>query len=202
MARQREFDEREVIDRAMDTFWVHGFRATTPAMLVDATGLSKSSLYATFSSKRGLFHAALDRYLELQVAMMGPMLEGLSLRAGLERVYATMVSMATSETPRSCLVCSSSMELPEDDADSLARVAAGHAQMRALFAARFARAQREGELAADADPEALASYLVSANMGLQVTARANPDPALLRQVADHILSSLPLLEPSDPTPTR
>ena len=52
----------------MRAFWKEGWRDTTPQRLVEATGLSRSSLYATFGSKKGLFLAALDLYVEQQRA--------------------------------------------------------------------------------------------------------------------------------------
>ena len=70
MARRREFDEQAVVANAMELFWRQGYRATTPRDLLTATGLSKSSLYATFGSKEGLFLAALDAYLDDQVVKM------------------------------------------------------------------------------------------------------------------------------------
>lgn len=52
MARPRTFDDDEVIDRAMERFWTHGYTDTSPAQLADATGIGKGSLYNAFGSKR------------------------------------------------------------------------------------------------------------------------------------------------------
>ena len=62
MARPREFDEHSALQRAMQVFWRKGFEATSLADLLKATGLSKSSLYQTFTDKRSLFLAALETY--------------------------------------------------------------------------------------------------------------------------------------------
>jgi len=42
--RPREFDEREVLDRAMAVFWETGYQAASVTDLTAATGLSKSRL--------------------------------------------------------------------------------------------------------------------------------------------------------------
>ena len=55
MARPQEFDTAEALYKAMDVFWRKGYEATSLADLLDATGLSKSSLYATFGGKREFF---------------------------------------------------------------------------------------------------------------------------------------------------
>jgi len=191
VARPREFDESQAVDQAMEAFWTHGYRSTTPKMLVEATGMSKSSLYATFDSKKGLFLAALDRYIAQQVVFMGQLLDQGTLKQSMAQMYAKLVFVGPVGDARYCLVCSASLEVPGDDAETLQRVARGHQELRHLFTARFQRAIDEGELRAGTDPNALASYVVNGNMGLQVTARVQPDPKVLRQIADQLLDSLP-----------
>ncbi|WP_456677935.1 TetR/AcrR family transcriptional regulator [Bradyrhizobium sp. RDM12] len=56
MSRPREFDETEVMDKALELFWRQGYEGTSLNDLLDATGLTKSSLYAAFGSKEDLFH--------------------------------------------------------------------------------------------------------------------------------------------------
>lgn len=61
MARPREFDETLAIDAAAAVFRRHGYDATSIEQLVEATGVHRGSLYATFDSKRGLFLRVLER---------------------------------------------------------------------------------------------------------------------------------------------
>ncbi|MFD2835878.1 TetR/AcrR family transcriptional regulator [Azotobacter vinelandii] len=51
-----------MLEQAMQMFWRHGYEATSLQDLLTATGLSKSSLYQTYPSKRALFAAALRHY--------------------------------------------------------------------------------------------------------------------------------------------
>src|SRR5262249_9176227 len=68
MARPRQFDPDEVIDRSMREFWERGYRETSVDDLVEATGVQPGSLYNAFpGGKRGLFLRALDRYSKLVV---------------------------------------------------------------------------------------------------------------------------------------
>ena len=62
MARQKEFDREEALDRAMAAFWSKGYAATSIEDLVAHMGIQRGSLYGTFGDKRRLFLAALDRY--------------------------------------------------------------------------------------------------------------------------------------------
>ncbi len=64
MARSKEFDDRTAVTAARDVFWERGYASTSLAQLQAATGLSKSSLYETYGSKRALFTRAAENYLE------------------------------------------------------------------------------------------------------------------------------------------
>ncbi len=61
MTRPREFDETLAIDAAASVFRRHGYSATSVEQLVEATGVHRGSLYATFGNKRGLFLRVLER---------------------------------------------------------------------------------------------------------------------------------------------
>ncbi|HRV92857.1 MAG TPA: helix-turn-helix domain-containing protein, partial [Anaerolineae bacterium] len=60
MARPREFDENEVLDKAMDLFWQKGYEATSIQELLTAMGISRGSLYDAFGDKHALFLAVLE----------------------------------------------------------------------------------------------------------------------------------------------
>lgn len=59
----KHFNPDIVLDDAIQVFWRQGLPTTGIQALVSATGVSRSSLYATFGSKDGLYAAALDRYI-------------------------------------------------------------------------------------------------------------------------------------------
>lgn len=64
MARTLAFDRTQVVQNARSIFWSRGYEAASIPELELATGLSRSSIYNSFGSKRGLFDAAVDSYLE------------------------------------------------------------------------------------------------------------------------------------------
>lgn len=73
MARTASFDVDEVVRAARTLFWQEGFDASIPD-LEQATGIARSSLYNTFGSKRGLFDAAVQSYLdEIIRPRLGPL---------------------------------------------------------------------------------------------------------------------------------
>lgn len=64
MARTRAFDRAEAVRAALGVFWRTGYEAASIPELERETGLSRSSIYNTFGSKRGLFDAAVQYYLD------------------------------------------------------------------------------------------------------------------------------------------
>lgn len=64
MARTQSFDRDTVVRAARTLFWSVGFESASIPELEGATGLSRSSIYNAFGSKRGLFDAAVGSYLD------------------------------------------------------------------------------------------------------------------------------------------
>ncbi|MEU8393715.1 helix-turn-helix domain-containing protein [Nonomuraea sp. NPDC048892] len=62
----KHFDPDTTLDQVVRLFWQRGAEVTGIADVVQATGLSRSSLYATFGGKSQLQAAALGRYRERQ----------------------------------------------------------------------------------------------------------------------------------------
>ena len=60
---EKKFDQTEVLERAMTLFWKQGYEATSTAELVKEMGIGRQSIYDTFGSKRDLFIASLEHYV-------------------------------------------------------------------------------------------------------------------------------------------
>lgn len=75
MGRVQMFETDVAARAAREVFWRRGFEQASVPELETATGLSRSSLYNTFGSKRGLFDAAVKSYLsEVVSPRLDPML--------------------------------------------------------------------------------------------------------------------------------
>lgn len=64
MSRTPSFDSDVVVRAARALFWQSGYEGASIPALEEATGLSRSSIYNAFGSKRGLFDAAVRSYLD------------------------------------------------------------------------------------------------------------------------------------------
>ena len=68
MARPKEFEPDEALERAMHQFWATGYHDTSIRDLVARTGVNYYGLYGEFENKRGLFLASLDLYAKTVTA--------------------------------------------------------------------------------------------------------------------------------------
>jgi AcrR family transcriptional regulator len=191
MGRHPEFNKEEVIQKAMLAFWKSGWRDTTPQVLIDATGLSRSSLYATFGSKQGLFLAAVDLYVEEQVSFLTALLADGRVREGFERLYALMVDMMRpGGRGMTCLLAGSLLEIPVDDDETRSRIARVQALITAVYEARLQRAIDEGELDGTRTARELARFVATVNDGIQIAARAQASEEELRVIAQMTLDAV------------
>jgi TetR/AcrR family transcriptional regulator, transcriptional repressor for nem operon len=197
MARPREFDVDIALDRAMDVFWDKGYDATSLDDLCEVTGLSRSSLYATFGSKRKLLLRSVDRYVERRnpqiaavLAQSLPISESL---AALARQFIDQIESGSGR--RGCFLGNCAAELPRNDRAAQARVRRGLESTEATFRDALARAKERGELPSGADIGALARFFTAGFQGLRLIGKVNPDRAVLEDISATMLRCL---EPSAP----
>ncbi|WPR71846.1 TetR/AcrR family transcriptional regulator [Flavobacterium sp. NG2] len=62
MARTKQYNEQEVIEKAMSLFWRNGYENTSVRMLEKEMGINQFSIYSSFGSKQGVFLESLKCY--------------------------------------------------------------------------------------------------------------------------------------------
>ena len=192
MARPREFDADAALDRAMETFWSKGYEATSLDDLCEVTGLSRSSLYATFGSKRNLLLRSVDRYVDQR----NPRIAGiLAQPLSIHDVFGALAQQFIDQIVagpgrRGCFLGNCAAELPRSDRAALARVRKGLESTEATFRDALARAKARGELPVGADVTALARFLMSGFQGLRLVGKVNPDRATLEDITGTMLRCL------------
>ncbi len=192
MARPREFDPDAVLDRATQVFWARGYEHTSVDQLCDATGLGRSSLYAAFRHKRGLYVEALSRYEEGSVERIRTALAGRPIHEGLRRFLEGLVdSIVAGPGRRGCFIGNCAAELARLDRVAAARVRRSLARIEGEFAAAFAAARGRGEIARQADIVAMARFVTAGIQGLRLVGKANPDRKALEDVVATMLRCLP-----------
>ena len=162
MGRPREYDRDEVLKRAMTLFWRKGYEGTHLSELVETTGLNRFSLYKEFGGKEGLFSEAMDQYM-VDLQPLSSLLAREPL--GLDNVRAYFDALAEARFVHGCFIVNT---LPERNVvqKSVYRKVTDFARnAERMFRENLAQAQKEGDLSAETDVEALAKTLFAFDIG-------------------------------------
>lgn len=94
------YDQRQILDVAVQVFIEHGYDATSVASLAARLGLSKSALYHHYESKEALLEVALDEALgSLEGVLREPGAQAASAGARLEFVLRGAVQVLVDRLP-------------------------------------------------------------------------------------------------------
>lgn len=192
MARTRAFDETEALDRAMALFWEQGYEASSVRALTSRTGISSSSLYATFGDKRDIYAAALARYRVIERDQFAVLLASSeAVRPTLGRMYAEVIDdLLADEDNRGSFSLNAAVELGGRDPDITAQLREHFNDIAGLLAERLRTAQSSGEIAGQRAAEDLAQYLLFGVYSLAMIVKIYPDRARLARMAELFLAIL------------
>jgi TetR/AcrR family transcriptional repressor of nem operon len=192
MARPQEFEASEALRSAMRVFWSKGYEAASLNDILSATGLSKSSLYATFGDKRELLLAAFEAYRRERLQRLEAALnDGQPARQSIEKFFRQGVAHAEApEHAYGCMTANEAVELAPHDLDIQQLVTEDFQAVEQAFARAILRGQADGSIPRDKAPRQLARFLVVNLQGLQVMARAKSQRALLDDTLAVMLAAL------------
>ncbi|MFD0688035.1 TetR/AcrR family transcriptional regulator [Actinomadura fibrosa] len=189
----KHFDPDAVLEDVVRLFWRQGAAATGVQDVVDATGLSRSSLYATFGGKRELYRAALRRYVEQR---SGPAFQRLAEdRRGLPAIadfFAGLVrARCSGEFARwGCMVSNAHAAGENADPQVRAVLDEHHERLRDAMLAALTAADAHGQLAPGVDAHATAELLALLAYGVNLRSRAGADAGALTRTVDAALALL------------
>ncbi|MEV1009414.1 TetR/AcrR family transcriptional regulator [Streptomyces sp. NPDC049881] len=199
MARPRQFDEQDAIERATGLFRRRGYHATSVRDIGAELHLTPSSLYRTFTDKHTLFLRALDHYRATESAQAEESLgaDGRPVREALRAWLLQLVTCPPGAEPgRGCFVVNTATELGTADAQVSGRTEAAFDVTREALRSRLDAARGNGELPAGLDIEAAVELLFTTVLGLRVRERAGHDPARLATAVDAAISALGPVPPA------
>ncbi|RPE37773.1 TetR family transcriptional regulator [Streptomyces sp. Ag109_O5-1] len=190
MARPREFDTDQAIDRAMNLFWRRGYAATSLQDLTAELGIGSGSLYAAFGSKEKLYARALERYCSRDAGALIAALESATdVRSALRTALHAMAEADLREPERGCFLVNAATERSADSA-TVDRVGGTLRLVEGTIAGALERAQARGDLSAGKDPAELARFLTTFIQGMRVVGKARVDRAFLESAVSGALSVL------------
>lgn len=192
MARNKAFDETQVLDKAVELFWTKGYNTTSANDLVDGLGLSRSSLYDTYGDKRSLFIKALKRYKhEFADSAIKMFQETENIKETISIVLQLIIDQDCNvANPKGCFMVNTVTELSGSDPEIAKIIDANRQDFENALKNAFQLGQQKGQISTKQDPKALARYFINTFFGLRVSIKSNNDPKILKDIIKVSLSIL------------
>ncbi|MBR8638914.1 TetR/AcrR family transcriptional regulator [Streptomyces tuirus] len=189
----KHFDPDATLETVVRLFWRQGVASTGIQDIVNATGLNRSSLYATFGGKMQLYHTALERYAD---SRSRPVLDRLAedergLPAVADFFTGLIETRCSGEYAQwGCMVSNAHAGAENVDPAIRALLDRQHKRLRDALHAALLNAQAHGQLAPGADPAATAEVLALLAHGVNLRSRAGADAGQLRQTVATALHAI------------
>ncbi|GEP05603.1 TetR/AcrR family transcriptional regulator [Methylobacterium oxalidis] len=192
MPWEKQFNREEALDKAMQAFWSRGYSATSMQDLVNAMGINRGSLYATFGDKHALFLAALRMFDEqVRARLLANLTAEHSPREAICELFRIFQHEAAQPNGnRGCLLTNSALELSAHDPEVAKIVSEAQRQIEGFFQSRIEAGREAGEIPAGRPAPELARGFLASLLGLMVLIRSRPEEGLLASVVDEALSRI------------
>lgn len=171
MARKKQYNEDDVLEKAMHLFWKNGYEATSMQMLEKEMGINKFSIYSSFGNKHGLFLKSLKEYKSRLNATFEKFKNGSN---GIEDIkqffYDSVSSNFNDDNLKGCLLTNTYNEFSENEDELI------HEQMSSFMQNLKSIIIEKLEMDASKEKETIskqANYLLLAKHGLAAAARVN-----------------------------
>lgn len=189
MARSKEFEIYEVLDKAIQLFWMQGYEKTSMQDLVDYMRIHRRSIYDTFGDKHALYMKALERYESIQNKKLRFLVEKQVPAKELIRQFLES-SIRKEGEPLGCFIVNSGVELGVLDPEVASFVEHSYSKTEKLLFDLVQMGQQSGELKASLEPEAISHYLMNVWIGLRTMVKTATDQRKLTSIIHNTLSIL------------
>lgn len=194
MARPRVFDVDKAIHTAMDLFWRNGYERTSLAELTSAMGITPPSFYFAFGNKERLFKRVVDHYGATRLSQAHAAIDEPTARDVAEKMLYKFADLYTDDDPslpRGCLVVNCALPSADDEGTVRTELGLARERRRERLRDRFQHAKDTGDLPPDADPDALARYLMVVGWGLAFAAQSGATRSDLYRTVQIALAAWP-----------
>src|ERR1051325_754857 len=163
--------------KAKELFSEKGYNGTSMDDLVQATGLSRSSIYDTFGDKHGLFLKSLNYYRCSQQGDLAKQCDRTdSPKKKIRYIFDyTIKDILADKECKGCLMINVTTELSAVDKDVAAIAISNMEEMEQVFSSLVKEGQSKGEISKKFTPKALSRHLYSSLMGLRISGVNRPD---------------------------
>lgn len=193
MARPIEYDEAEVLARALEQFWREGYEASSVNKLLDCCGINRGTLYNSFTDKNTFFKIVINHYNETLDRQIAASLKnpGLGTWESITAFFdETVVNVPVRQRNLGCLLVNSLCSSVNYDGETKRVLRASLNRMRKALVERLREARAKGKLKKGLDEFLAADILINALYGIRVNSRNGKSARQLKSIAKHAITSL------------
>lgn len=192
MGRNKDFDEEELLEKAVNVFWKKGYNATSAQDLVDALGINRSSLYNTYTDKKTLFTKSLKHYQQKQTnAMIAMLAKAENPKKALKQIFSGLIDESTEDsTLKGCFMVNTAVELAGVDEEVGDIVNKNNKSVEDALTRLIEKGQQEGRFTKKTDARAFARFIFGNITAIKVAARTGTPKKTLEDIAEVALAAL------------
>jgi TetR/AcrR family transcriptional regulator, transcriptional repressor for nem operon len=179
MARKREFDEKNVIEIATNLFWKKGYNAVSTQDLIDAFGISRSSI-------------AFQHYRETaSQGMINVLNENRSFKDTISQLLTQLIKETISDNDnKGCFIVNTAIELAPHDNEILEIIQENRRNIISALTTSIEKGIENGEIKTNQKPKSLANYFYNLINGLRVDAKVHKDKNNYKEIIKIAISVL------------
>lgn len=192
MARKKEFDEKALLEKAVSLFWRKGYHGTSAQDLVDELGISRSSLYDTYTDKRNLFKESLKVYQQCYTNGVIDMADrSRNAEQTIKEIFQSILKESSEEEiSRGCFMVNTAVELSGQDKEICGLISQNNKAVEDALTRLVKKGQADGQFSMGSTARAYARFLFSSISGLRVAARSGSDKKVLSDIVEVTLAAL------------
>lgn len=180
-----------MLHQAMLLFWKKGFEATSIPDLLQVMGISRSSLYDTFSDKQALYIAALEHYKNVSFNKRVILERASNVRVGIRQFFEHHIASAyDTSLPGGCFVTNVAITLESPDEKLNELIKTSFLNLEHAFYELLEKGQQSGEIDKTTDVKALSYLLLNLHHSINVMARVGQDQQRALDMINLVIASI------------
>lgn len=173
--RPRDFDEEDVLDKALDIFWKQGYEATSLEELLAAMGMGKGSMYHNFGNKREVFKLALNKFIEnFSSWFESEISKAKDPIVFIKEFFRNIPKQGVDAHKKGCFLGNTVAELACIDSGLEKNASEYLERIEQIFHKYIKEAQHAGKIKSKVDARLLARHLINLWNGINITRRMYP----------------------------
>tara|TARA_R100000935_G_C2778322_1_gene140599 strand:- start:232 stop:795 length:564 start_codon:yes stop_codon:yes gene_type:complete len=176
MARTKQYNEEDVILKAMNLFWRNGYEATSVRMLEKEMGINQFSIYSSFGNKHGVFVESIKAYKSELNSIRNILKNSNNGIIGIRQFFYDFLEFTKdNERWKGCLVCNTVSELgSKAEPDLMVELMKFTEELRSLFVYNLKQEKHRTE----EEIERESNFLTTSMLGLSLGSRIQNGSAL------------------------